>query len=141
MLLLCSGTSPNLRTGDGVMETNVCLHFSRIPWAGCSRTATSAAGFLLPMGTTSCNTHSCPDSPNPPSAVTLRSLPALLSVRISFWQIFTRACSAGRAVSQGGWRGPMPWREALAGTERGAWCDSRVSVVCGATTTFHHPPA
>lgn len=101
------------------MEANACLRFSRIPRARCSGMATSGAGFLLPMETASHSAHPCPDSPNPPSAVTLRSLPSLLSVRISLWQIFTSGCFAAGAVSQGRWRGPMPWRRCWRGQDGG----------------------
>lgn len=108
---------------------NTCLHFGRIPQAQCSGMATSGAGFLLPMETASCSAHPCPDSPNPPSAVTLKSLPALLSARISPQQIFRRGCFAGAgAVSQGGWWGPTPQRRRWQGQTGGmVWPQS----LCG----------
>lgn len=97
-----------------------------VGWSGTSR-----AGFLLPMETTSHSAHPSPDSPNPTLAVTPRSLPALLSARISLEQIFTGVCF-GRLGRRG--REPRDARwlrrdaaaillcgESLAGAGTAAW--------------------
>lgn len=74
-----------------------------VGWSGTSR-----AGFLLPMETTSHSAHPSPDSPNPTLAVTPRSLPALLSARISLEQIFTGVCF-GRLGRRGREPRDMRW--------------------------------
>lgn len=136
MFLLCSEVLPNPHTvGESRRRTPVSL-LARSPWVQCSGKATSGAGFLLPMET-SCSVRPCP---NPPSAVTLKSLLAHLSVRISLWQIFMRGCFAGEAVSQGGWQGAHATEEALVGTGQGHSMAAGSLKPVGPLQLLRHPP-
>lgn len=124
VLLLLSEVLLNLCAMDGMNHEGECrfpFHqdpSSSVQWDGHQRSQIPA-----PHG----NSLPYPDSPNPPSVVTLRSLLAVLSARIFLWQIFTRGCFGGRAVSQSRWQGPTPHRRCW----QGHGC--KVLISCGAS--------